>query len=67
MIYRNIKTGAEIITNSVIKAPNWELLKTSSPLMPKAPKAESLVIEEEQPVTEPKAVSKKAIKKRTKK
>lgn len=65
MIYRNIKTGAEIITDSIIKAPNWEPLKTSSPKMPKAPQAEPLVIEEEKPVTEP--APKKATKKRTKK
>lgn len=67
MIYRNIKTGAEIITDSIIKAPNWEPLKASPPLMPKAPKAEPLVIEEGQPVTEPKAAPKKGTKKRTKK
>ena len=67
MIYRNVKTGAEIITNSVIKAPNWELLKASSSKMPEAPKAEPLAIEEEQPVTEPIKAPKKATKKRTKK
>ena len=31
MIYRNIKTGAEIITNSVISAPNWEQIKAVAP------------------------------------
>ena len=65
MIYRNIKTGAEIITDSIIKAPNWEPLKMSSPKMPEAPQAEPLVIEKEKPVTEP--APKKATKKRTKK
>lgn len=67
MIYRNVKTGAEIITDSIIKAPNWEPLKASSPKIPEAPKAEPLVIEEEKPVTEPIKAPKKATKKRTKK
>lgn len=26
MIYRNVKTGAEILVNSEILAPNWELV-----------------------------------------
>lgn len=67
MIYRNIKTGAEIITDSIIKAPNWEPLKASSPKMPEAPKVEPLVIEEDKPVTEPIKAPKMATKKRKKK
>ncbi len=63
MIYRNIKTGAEIITNSVISAPNYELVENVAvkAIAPKeAPK-------EEPPKVEPKAVKsepKKAPKKR---
>lgn len=65
MIYRNIKTGAEIVTESVIMAPNWELvIKQVTPLV-EAPKQEPLK-EETEPKKEPKE-PKKVTKKRTKK
>lgn len=31
MIYRNIKTGAEIISNSLILAPDWEPVTEKAP------------------------------------
>ena len=40
MIYRNIKTGAEIITNSVICAPNYELVQKVNPVPKEAPMVE---------------------------
>ena len=55
MVYRNIKTGAEIITNSVIIAPNW--IKVTDKVTPKEapivepPKEEP--IKEEAPKEEP--------------
>ena len=51
MIYRNIKTGAEIITSSVIKAPSWVLVPDKRK---EAPKAEPLIHKAKaEPVTEP--------------
>lgn len=63
MIYRNIKTGAEIISKSVISAPNYILVEDNT-----APKAVSEEApKQEPPKEEPKAVKsepKKAPKKR---
>lgn len=63
MVYRNIKTGAEIITESVIKAPNWELVtgKVAPKEAPKEPPKKETSIEE--PVTKS-APKKSAEKKR---
>ena len=62
MVYRNIKTGAEIITESVIKAPNWELVtgKVAPKEAPKEPPKEETSIEE--PVT--KSTPKKSAEKK---
>lgn len=65
MIYRNIKTGAEIVTESVIMAPNWELVINQVTPLVEAPKQEPLK-EETEPKKEPKE-PKKVTKKRTKK
>lgn len=42
MRYRNINTGAEIISNSVIVSPSWEMVedKTEVPAPKEAPKSE---------------------------
>lgn len=64
MVYRNIKTGAEIITESVIKAPNWELV--TGKVAPKEPPKKESQKEEtsiEEPVTKS-APKKSAAKKR---
>lgn len=66
MVYRNIKTGAEIITSSVIKAPDWEPWPKVSPKI-EAPVIKEPQIDEEKPVTQAQTAPKKAIKKRTKK
>lgn len=72
MIYRNIKTGAEIMTKSVISAPNWILVEDKADKV--APKVEAPKPEppkEEPPKQEPakKAALKKesAPKKRSRK
>lgn len=62
MVYRNIKTGAEIITNSVIMAPNWkpmteEVAPKEAP-KPEPPKAE--LPKEEPPKVETRSAPKKA-------
>jgi hypothetical protein len=31
MVYRNKKTGAEVISKSIISAPNYELVKDDAP------------------------------------
>lgn len=51
MIYRNIKTGAEIITNSVISAPGFELVQPKTVAPKEAPQPEPPV---EPPKEEPK-------------
>lgn len=45
MIYRNIKTGAEIITNSVISAPGFELVQPKAVAPKEAPKPEPPKVE----------------------
>lgn len=40
MIYRNIKTGAVIFSNSVISAPNYELVQSMAQAPKEAPKPE---------------------------
>ena len=72
MLYRNIKTGAEIETKSIISAPNWIAVgadapkkaepKAETPKEPEPPKEE--IKEEPKPVK--KTASKKNVK-RTKK
>jgi hypothetical protein len=71
MVYRNTKTGAEIITKSVIKAPGWEPLTV---VKKEAQEPQKIVEEpkevlplksEEQP--KPQAPKKTATKKRTRK
>ena len=52
MIYRNIKTGAEIITNSVISAPGFELVQPKTVAPKEAPQPEPP--KEEPPKEEPK-------------
>lgn len=60
MLYRNVKTGAEIQTNSIISAPNWIAVGAD------APKKEEPIVET---LEERQSVSKAAPKKtkRTKK
>ena len=65
MLYRNVKTGAEMLFSSVITAPDWvPVEKTEPKALKEAPKKEP-------PKEEPKEVapkkSKSAPKKRTKK
>lgn len=60
MIYRNIKTGAEIITDSVIQAPDWSLV-TEKVAPKEAPKPEPP--KTELPKEEPPKVEKSAPKK----
>ena len=72
MLYRNIKTGAEIETKSIISAPNWIAVgadapkkaepKAETPKEPESPKEE--IKEETKPVK--KTAPKKNVK-RTKK
>ena len=72
MLYRNIKTGAEIETKSIISAPNWIAVgadapkkaesKAEAPKEPETPKEE--IKEETKPVK--KTAPKKNVK-RTKK
>lgn len=76
MIYRNIKTGAEIISTSVICSPEWMLVEANTQVSapkeapkPEPPKAEP---KKEEPVKKeaPRAAAKKsksAPKKRAKK
>lgn len=67
MIYRNIKTGAEIITDSIIKAPNWEPFEKKVAL-PQVARSEPPKKEPEPvAIQEPVKVPKKPNKKRTKK
>ena len=64
MIYRNIKTGAEIISKSVISAPNYILVEDNTAPKKTAPEEAP---KKEPPKEEPKAVKsepKKAPKKR---
>ena len=58
MLYRNIKTGAEIETKSIISAPNWIAVGADAPK-----KAESKA---ETPKEETKPVKKTAPKKNAK-
>ena len=65
MIYRNIKTGAEIYSTSVIVSPDWILEKPKSEVLapkeapkPEPPKAEPK--KEDPPKEEPKAAAKKS-------
>lgn len=77
MRYRNINTGAEIISNSVIVSPSWEMVedKTEVPAPKEAPQPEPPKAEPEKEETSKedppkKATAKKstsAPKKRTKK
>lgn len=72
MLYRNVKTGAEIETKSIISAPNWIAVgadapkkaesKAETPKEPETPKEE--IKEETKPVK--KTAPKKNVK-RTKK
>lgn len=73
MLYRNVKTGAEIETKSIISAPNWIKVgadapkeaesKAETPKEPETPKEEAK--EETKPVVKKTAPKKNA--KRTKK
>lgn len=65
MIYRNIKTGAEIITKSAISAPNYILVEDKA-VAPKTAPAEAPKQEPPKEVPEDKVKSepKKAPKKR---
>jgi len=73
MLYRNVKTGAEIETKSIISAPNWIAVgadapkkaesKAEAPKEPETPKEE--IKEETKPVVK-KTAPKKNVK-RTKK
>lgn len=73
MVYRNVKTGAEIITGSVIISPNYVLVEPSQPFAPKkteTPKAEPPKTEPEvkkDPVQETKPAKKPANKSASKK
>lgn len=55
MIYRNIKTGAEIITKSVIQSPNYILVEKKEAPIKEPPIKES---KQAEPKAEPKKVSK---------
>jgi hypothetical protein len=57
MLYRNIKTGAEIETNSVISAPNWITVGADAPKKAD-PKAET----PKEPETIPNEETKEEIK-----
>ena len=65
MIYRNIKTGAEIITESVIVSPDWcpGTEKVAPKEAPKEPPKEELP-KEEPPKVEKKSAPKKAVPKK---
>lgn len=39
-VYRNKRTGAEVITASAVTGDDWELVKTEKPKQPKQPKKE---------------------------
>ena len=69
MLYRNVKTGAEIETKSVISAPNWILVGADAPKKAEdraeAPK-EPEIIPDEEIKEEPKPVKKTAPKKNVK-
>ena len=65
MLYRNIKTGAEMMFGSKISSPEWiPVERISEPKAPKeAPKAEPPKAEpkkEDPPKEEPKATAKKS-------
>ena len=66
MLYRNVKTGAEIETKSIISAPNWIAVGADAPKkaepIPETPKEEAK--EETKPV---KKTAPKKNTKRTKK
>lgn len=67
MIYRNIKTGAEIITNSVISAPGFELVQPKAVAPKEASKPEPPKVEppkEEPKEKEPPKAVKSAPKKK---
>lgn len=68
MLYRNIKTGAEIETKSIISAPNWIAVGADAPKKaePKAETPKEPETPKEEIKEEPKPVKKTAPKKNVK-
>lgn len=68
MLYRNIKTGAEIETKSIISAPNWIAVGADAPKKaePKAETPKEPEPPKEEKKEEPKPVKKTAPKKNVK-
>lgn len=65
MIYRNIKTGAEIISNSVILAPDWEpKIEAVTPKETPAKESPEMEITNKEPQKVEKSAPKKAASKK---